>query len=99
MSGTQGVGTTGGLNKLQVVFEFGSSSTLVTGDRVVGMPSVVIGPASGGEASIVIKPIAGETDPAALQQAVNRRAAELATVAQALGVASADLAAAVKRLG
>ncbi len=70
-----------------IVFEFAGATELVTGQRITGFPSDVVE-----EKPIVIDPLPQGLDKATLQAAINRRAADLATVAQALGLASSLLA-------
>ena len=96
--GAEGSAAAQGVRQLRVLFEFATASQLVTGDRITGFPSYVEGSPPGAETSIVIDALPNATDRTALQQAVSRRTAELATVAQALGLASSELAEAVRQL-
>lgn len=78
---------------VSVTFKFAQPWRLVTGDRITNFPSAVKqnGP-------IVIDPLPTGLDRAAQQAAINRRASDLAIIAQALGLASSLLEDAIATL-
>ena len=78
---------------IKIVFEFAQSSELMTGQRIRGFPSAVLG-----GNSIVIDPLPQGIDKTALQAAINRRTADLATVTQALALALSQLADAISEI-
>nr|WP_321986015.1 hypothetical protein [uncultured Lichenicoccus sp.] len=78
---------------MSVTFKFAQASNLITGDRITGFPSYV----EAGH-SIVIDPLPQGLDTVAMQAAINRRAADLASIAQALGLASSQLSEAISAL-
>ncbi len=78
---------------IRVTFEFAQGYQLVRGDKIVNFPSYVLQ-----NTPIVIDPLPTGLDHAALQAAINRRASDLAVVAQALGLASSLLQDAISTL-
>ncbi len=97
-NGAEGSMSAQGVRQLRVLFEFATTSQLVTGDRITGFPSYVVGGMPEAETSIVIDTLPDASDRTVLQQAISRRTAQLATVAQALGLASSELAEAMRQL-